>query len=197
MKTVDSSLLRADFPILQRRVQGKPLNYLDNAATSQKPQVVLDAMARHYRQANANVHRGAHQLSAEATDAYEAARTAVAGFLGAPTARSLVFVRNATEGINLLARTWADHNLKPGDEILVSVAEHHANLVPWQLAAQRTGAVMRAIPLGADQRLDLDAYRSLLSARTRLVAVGHMSNVLGIVNPLPDMVELAHAAGAV
>ncbi len=196
MNPLDPSLLRADFPILQRQIQGRQLNYLDHAATSQKPQAVLDAMSRHYLEVNANVHRGAHQLSAEATDAYEAARAAVAGFLGAPTARSLVFVRNATEGINLLARTWADSTLQVGDEILVSVAEHHANLVPWQLAAQRTGAVIRAIPLGSDQRLDLDAYRSLLSDRTRLVAVGHMSNVLGMVNPLQEMAELAHAAGA-
>src|SRR5690554_5856349 len=196
MSALNTHALRGDFPILQRQVQGKPLNYLDHAASSQKPQVVLDAMMRHYLESNANVHRGAHQLSAEATDAYESARVAMARFLGAPTSRSLVFVRNATEGINLLARTWADTSLEPGDEILVSIAEHHANLVPWQLAAQRTGAIIRAIPLTAEQRLDLDAFRLLLSPSTRLVALGHMSNVLGVVNPLAEISELAHAAGA-
>ncbi len=196
MKPIDAAALRHDFPILERQIQGKPLVYLDHAATSQKPQVVLDALERHYRTSNANVHRGAHLLSAEATDAYEAARVALSEFLGAPSARSLVFVRNATEGINLFARSWADANLESGDEIVVSVAEHHANLVPWQLAAQRTGARMRAIPLRADQRLDLDAYRQLLNPRTKLVAVGHMSNVLGTVNPVAEMAALAHEAGA-
>lgn len=196
MTPLDVASLRADFPILGRRVHGKPLIYLDHAASSQKPTPVLEAMARHYRESNANVHRGAHQLSAEATDAYEGARARVAAFLGASEARSLVFTRNATEGINLLARAWGDSQLKPGDEIIVTVAEHHANLVPWQLTAQRTGAVIRAVPLDARQRLDLDAYRGLLGERTRLVAVQHMSNVLGTVHPLAEMAELAHRHGA-
>ncbi len=194
---LDVPELRKDFPILDRKVHDRPLIYLDHAASSQKPVAVLDAMRRHYEHSNANVHRGAHQLSAEATTAYENARTTVARFLGAPDARSLVFVRNATEGINLLARTWADAELSEGDEILVSVAEHHANLVPWQLAAQRTGAVIRAIPLDSAGRLDLAAYRELLSVRTRLVAITHMSNVLGTVNPLAEMAGLAHAVGAI
>lgn len=196
MDTFDAEALRADFPILQRQVHGRPLIYLDHAASSQKPEAVLQAMDRHYRTANANVHRGAHQLAAESTRAYEQARSRVAAFLGAPGARSLVFVRNATEGINLLARTWADQELRPGDEIIVTVAEHHANLVPWQLAAARTGAVIRAVPLTAEQRLDLDAFRSLLNGRTRLVALAHMSNVLGVVHPVAELTELAHEAGA-
>ncbi len=196
MDPFDAEALRADFPILQRQVHGRPLIYLDHAASSQKPEAVLQAMDRHYRTANANVHRGAYQLAAESTQADEQARSRVASFLGAPGACSLVFVRNATEGINLLARTWADQELRPGDEIIVTVAEHHANLVPWQLAAARTGAVIRAVPLTAEQRLDLDAFRSLLNGRTRLVALAHMSNVLGVVHPVAELTELAHEAGA-
>jgi len=196
MSTFDVEQLRRDFPILKRMVHGKPLVYLDHAASSQRPQAVLDAMEKHYTQHHANVHRGAHQLSAESTDAYEAARGTVARFLGAPDARSLVFTRNATEGINLLARSWGDTNLRPGDEIIVTVAEHHANLVPWQLAAERNGAVIRAIPLTESHRLDLDAYRSLLSPATRVVAVAHMSNVLGVVHPIREIAELARGVGA-
>lgn len=196
MKTPAPGNIRRDFPILGREVHGKPLIYLDYAATAHKPVPVLDALDRHYRRHNANVHRGAHQLSAEATEAYEEARRKVAAFIGAPSARSLVFVRNATEGINLLARTWADAELGPGDEIIVTVAEHHANLVPWQLAAERTGARLRAVPLTAHGRFDMDAFRSLLGPRTRLVAVAHMSNVLGTVHPLAEITELAHAQGA-
>ncbi len=188
--------LRADFPILTRTVHGRPLVYLDHAASSQRPTAVLDAVHEHYVTRHANVHRGAHQLSAESTDAYEEARATVARFLGAPSPRSLVFVRNATEGLNLLARSWGDAHLGPGDEIVVTVAEHHANLVPWQQAAQRTGAVIRAVPLGPDQRLDLDAYRALLSPRTKVVAVAHMSNVLGVVHPVAEIAEAAHAVGA-
>lgn len=196
MNRPDIGKIRSEFPILGRTVHGKPLIYLDHAATSQKPARVLETLDRHYRELNANVHRGAHQLSAEATRAYEDARGRVAAFLGAPSARSLVFVRNATEGLNLLARTWADRELTAGDEIIVSVAEHHANLVPWQLAAQRTGARIRAVPLTAEGRFDMDAYRALLGPRMKLVAVTHMSNVLGTLNPLAEITELAHAEGA-
>ncbi len=196
MNPVDPARLRPDFPILSREVHGRPLVYLDHAATSQRPTSVLDAMRRHYEHHHSNVHRGAHQLSAESTLNYEAARVRVARFLGAPESRSLVFVRNATEGINLLARSWAYENLKPGDEIIVSVAEHHANLVPWQFAAKHTGAVIRAIPLGDDHRLDLEAYHALLGPRTRIVAVAHMSNVLGTVNPVTQIAAAARAAGA-
>lgn len=197
MPALDPRRLRADFPILQRTVHDRPLIYLDHAASSQRPRAVLDAVTRHHETRHANVHRGAHELSAESTDAYEDARVTVARFLGAPSPRSLVFVRNATEAINLLARSWGDEHLGPGDEILVSVAEHHANLVPWQQAAQRTGARIRAIPLDADHRLDLDAFRSLLGPRTKLLAVQHMSNVLGTVQPVAEMAEAARAVGAV
>lgn len=196
MSDFDPVRLRGDFPIYRRTVHGKPLVYLDHAASSQRPQAVLDALVDHYATRHANVHRGAHQLSAESTDAYEAARDTVARFLGAPTSRSLVFVRNATEAINLLARTWGDAELEEGDEIIVSVAEHHANLVPWQQLTQRTGARMRAIPLDVDHRLDLDAFRSLLGPRTRLVAIGHMSNVLGAVHPVAEIAAEARAVGA-
>jgi len=197
MPALDPRRLRADFPILERTVHDRPLIYLDHAASSQRPRAVLDAVTRHHETRHANVHRGAHELSAESTDAYEEARVTVARFLGAPSPRSLVFVRNATEAINLLARSWGDEHLGPGDEILVSVAEHHANLVPWQQAAQRTGASIRAIPLGADHRLDLDVFRSLLGPRTKLLAIQHMSNVLGAVQPVAEMAEAARAVGAV
>lgn len=197
MSELNPARLRGDFPILGREVHGRPLVYLDHAASSQRPRAVIDAVSRHYETRHANVHRGAHELSAESTDAYEAARETVARFLGAPTARSLVFVRNATEAINLLARTWADEHLREGDEILVSVAEHHANLVPWQQAAQRSGARIRAIPLGEDHRLDQAAFRSMLSPRVKLLAIQHMSNVLGAVHPVAEMAEAARAVGAV
>lgn len=197
MTVLDPARLRNDFPILAREVHGKPLAYLDHAASSQKPRAVIDAVVAHYERHHANVHRGAHQLSAEATDAYEHARETVARFLGAPSPRSLVFVRNATEALNLLARAWGDAELRPGDEILVTVAEHHANLVPWQQAAQRTGARIRAVPLTAEHRLDMDALRGMLGPRTRLVAVGHMSNVLGVVHPVAEIAAAARDVGAI
>lgn len=196
MDAADTLRIRSDFPILEREVHGRPLVYLDHAASSQRPRAVLEAMTEHYERHHANVHRGAHQLSAEATERYEAARETVAKFLRAPAARSLVFVRNATEGINLFARAWGDAQLRPGDEIVVTVAEHHANLVPWQMAAARTGARVRAVPLGEDGRLDLTAFRALLGSRTRVVAVAHMSNVLGIVHPVAEMAAAARAVGA-
>lgn len=195
MNGFDPLRLRRDFPILDREVHGKPLVYLDHAASSQRPRAVLDAMTEHYERHHANVHRGAHQLSAEATERYEAARERVARFLGA-TSRSLVFVRNATEGLNLFARSWGDEHLREGDEIVVTVAEHHANLVPWQMVAARRGARIRAVPLGEDGRLDLQAYESLLGPRTRIVAVAHMSNVLGVVHPVARIAEAARSVGA-
>jgi cysteine desulfurase/selenocysteine lyase len=197
MTVLDPARLRDDFPILARDVHGKPLAYLDHAASSHKPRAVIDAVAEHYERHHANVHRGAHQLSAEATDAYEHARETVARFLGAPSPRSLVFVRNATEGLNLLARAWGDAELREGDEIVVTVAEHHANLVPWQQAAQRTGARIRAVPLTTEQRLDMDALRAMLGPRTRVVAVGHMSNVLGVVHPVAEIAAAARDVGAI
>lgn len=196
MPALDPHALRRDFPILTREVNGSPLAYLDHAASSQKPRQVLDAMRDYYERHHANVHRGAHTLSGEATDHYEGARETVAAFLGAPTARSLVFVRNATEALNLVARAWGDANLAPGDEILVSVAEHHANLVPWQQAAARTGAHLRAVGLTPDGRLDMGELEACLGSRTRVVALGHMSNVLGTVHPIARIAALAHEVGA-
>ena len=188
---------RADFPILeQRSSQDSPLVYLDHAATSQKPQVVLDALQAYYANDNANVHRGAHQLSARATEAFEAARAVTASFVGAAGPQEIVFTRNATEGINLVARSWGDANLREGDEILLTLMEHHSNLVPWQLLAQRTGCVLRHVGITETGELDLDDFHSKLSERTRLVSLVHISNTLGCRNPLERVIPAAHAAGA-
>ncbi|EFJ45490.1 hypothetical protein VOLCADRAFT_63817 [Volvox carteri f. nagariensis] len=189
--------LRAEFPILDQKVNGLPLVYLDNAATSQKPRAVLDALSRCYTEYNANVHRGVHALSAKATNEYEEARAKVAAFIGASTSREVVIVRNATEGINLVSNTWGAANIKQGDEIILSVAEHHANLVPWQLLAARTGAVLRHVRLTPDKsQLDMDHFRSLLSPRTRLVSLVHVSNVLGCVLDTAYVAEQARRVGA-
>jgi cysteine desulfurase/selenocysteine lyase len=192
----DARAIREDFPILRRQVHGYPLVYLDNAATSQKPRAVIDALVQYYEYSNSNIHRGIHQLAEEATEQYEGARSKVAGFIGAPTDSSIVFVRNATEAINFVAQAWARTTLKPGDEIVVTEAEHHSNLVPWQLAASSTRAVIRAIPITDDGRLDLDVARQIIGKRTRLVAVAHMSNVLGTIHPVCELAALAHAVGA-
>ena len=186
---------RGDFPILDRKVHGKPLVYLDNSATSQKPRAVLDALDDYYTRLNANVHRGLHTLSEEATNAYEAARERVARFINVP-ARSLVFVRNTTEGINLVASAWGRKNVGAGDEILLSVMEHHSNIVPWQMLARETGAVLRYFDIREDGSLDMDQADDLITERTRIVSIAHMSNVLGTVNPVEAIVERAHAAGA-
>ena len=197
MSAVDVAAIRRDFAILGRRVHGKPLAYLDSAATSQKPRQVLDAMRVHYQEHNANVHRGAHQLSVEATESYEAARRSVAAFLGAPDPRSLVFTRGTTEALNLVVGSWGRANLREGDEVVVTVAEHHANLVPWHLL--RRERAFRIVPVGltADQQLDMAALEAALSERTKAVATFHMSNVLGSVNDLRAIAELAHRRGAV
>jgi cysteine desulfurase/selenocysteine lyase len=192
---LDPAEVRPDFPILSRQIGGKPLVYLDSAATSQKPQAVLDAMDDYYRLHNANVHRGVHTLAEEATAAFEGARGRIAGFIGA-SERATVFTKNATEAINLVAYAWGLRNLRSGDEILVTEMEHHANLVPWQLVAKLTGARLKAIPVGDDFRLDLSALDGLLTERTRMVAVSAMSNVLGTVNPVAGIAAKAHAAGA-
>jgi len=194
---LDVARIRADFPILERQVNGRPLVYLDNAASSQKPQQVIDALVHFYTHINANVHRGVHTLSVEATDAYEAARERVGRFVGCDDPGELVFVRNATEGLNLVAVCWGRANLQPGDEVLATVLEHHSNLVPWQRVAQDTGARIRLVPLKDDGTMDMDAFRSMLSPRTKIVAVAHASNVLGTINPLPEIAELAHAVGAI
>ncbi|MEY3109927.1 MAG: hypothetical protein RL079_612, partial [Verrucomicrobiota bacterium] len=197
MPVFDVTALRKDFPILGRSVRGRPLTYLDNAATSQKPLVVIKALERYYSEQNANVHRGVHLLSEEATTAYEAARASVAKFLGLKDTRGCVFVRGATEGINLVAECWGRSNLKAGDEILLTHLEHHANIVPWQVIAERTGAKVVVTPVTPRGEVDLVAFKGLLSARTKLVAFAHVSNALGTVNPAVEMTRLAKAVGAV
>jgi cysteine desulfurase/selenocysteine lyase len=192
----DVRRVREDFPILRQKVHGKPLVYLDNAATTQKPQAVLDALRRYYVTDNANVHRAVHQLSERATRDYDAARETVRQFLHAAAAREVVFLRGTTEGINLVAQSWGRANLKAGDEVLVSTMEHHSNIVPWQLLCQQTGAVLRPIPINDAGELLLDEYAKLLNSRTRLVAVVHLSNSLGTINPVARVVEMAHACGA-
>jgi len=188
---------RPDFPLLaQTACLGQPLIYLDYAATSQKPRQVLEALQQYYSLDNANVHRGAHQLSARATDHFEAARGKVASFIGAASAREIVFTRNASEAINLVARTWGEANLREGDEVLLSVMEHHSNLVPWQLLAARTGCVLRHAGVTESGELDLEDLKAKLSERTRLVSLVHVSNTLGCLNPIEAVAELAHGAGA-
>ncbi|MEM9264259.1 MAG: SufS family cysteine desulfurase [Cyanobacteria bacterium P01_F01_bin.13] len=188
--------VRADFPILNQTVNDKPLVYFDNAATSQKPKVVLDALVNYYNRDNANVHRGVHTLSARATTAYEATRDKVATFINAASRDEIVFTRNASEAINLVAYAWGLSNLQAGDEVILSVMEHHSNLVPWQLVAQRTGAVLKHVQLTETQEFDLEHFRSLVCDRTKLVAINHVSNTLGCINPVKDVVQLAHARGA-
>ncbi|TNI86320.1 SufS family cysteine desulfurase [Aeromonas allosaccharophila] len=189
--------LRSQFPALAQEVNGHPLVYLDNAATTQKPQAVLDAIAHYYRADNANVHRAAHALSGRATRAFEAARETVARLINTPRSQEVIWTRGTTEAINLVAQSWGMNELKTGDEIILSTLEHHANIVPWQLVAQRTGAVIRVIPLDARGDLDLAAYHAMLGPCTRLVSVAHVSNALGTVNPVARMVAAAKAVGAV
>ncbi len=197
MASLDPRALRGDFPILERSVNGRPLVYLDNAASSQKPRQVVEAMAEYYYGHHANVHRGAHTLSVEATDRYEAARARLARFVHAPTPDSVVFTRNTTEALNLIVSSWGGANLREGDEVVVSVAEHHANLVPWHFLRRERGIVLKPVGLTPDHRLDLEGLEAALSDRTRVVSTFHMSNVLGAVNPLRRIADLAHAAGAV
>jgi cysteine desulfurase/selenocysteine lyase len=193
----DVETIRADFPILASSVHGKPLVYLDNAATTQKPRAVLDALTEYYRSSNANVHRGVHYLSGRATDQYEQARASIARFLGAAEPREIVFTRNATESINLVAQTWGRANIKAGDEILVSAIEHHSNIVPWYMLAAEKGATLRVIPMFDSGELDLEAFARLLTSRTKLVAISALSNALGTVTPVAEIIRQAHAAGAV
>ena len=195
----DFRALRADFPILAERANGHPLNYLDNAATSQKPEAVLRALDGFYRTYNANVHRGIYGISERATNAYERARHLVARFIGATDDRELIFTHGTTEGINLVAAAWGRAHVGAGDVVIVSELEHHSNLVPWQLLAEERGATLAAIPLTDDGRLDLDAYDALLArhaGRVRLVAVAHVSNTLGTILPVREIARRAHAAGA-
>ena len=192
-----AALTRPDFPLLaQTACLGQPLIYLDHAATSQKPRQVLEALQHYYDHDNANVHRGAHQLSARATEGFEGARAKAAAFVGAANPNEIVFTRNASEAINLVARSWGEANLRPGDEVLLTVMEHHSNLVPWQLLAERTGCVLRHAGLTDSGELDLDDLRSKLTERTRLVSLVQVSNTLGCLNPIAEVAALAHAAGA-
>ncbi|TAG67822.1 MAG: aminotransferase class V-fold PLP-dependent enzyme [Oscillatoriales cyanobacterium] len=191
-----ASKVRADFPILTQKVNGKPLIYLDNAATSQKPLAVLNAWRDYYEQYNANVHRGAHTLSAKATDAYEGARDKVAAFINAASRQEIVYTRNATEAINLVAYSWGLSNLQAGDEIILSVMEHHSNLVPWQMIAQKTGAVLKFVELTATYEFDLEQFKTLVSHKTKLVSVVHVSNTLGCINPVKEICKIAHSFGA-
>ena len=192
----DVDAIRRDFPILAERVNGHQLVWLDNAATTQKPQAVIDRLTRFYSHENSNVHRGAHELAARATDAYEDARASVANFLGAPAPEDIVFVRGTTEAINLVAQSWGRSQVGAGDEIVVSCLEHHANIVPWQLLAEERGAKLRVIPVDDSGQIILDEYRRLLTDRTRLVAITHVSNALGTILPVRAVIEAAHSAGA-
>ena len=193
---LDVAKIRRDFPILSKLVYGKPLVYLDNAATSQKPSSVIQALVDYYEGYNANVHRGVHALSMESTQRYEEAREKVVRFIGAPDSENLIFVRNTTEGINLVASTWAAANIGPGDEILLTEMEHHSNLVPWQRLAKNKDARLRFIPVTDEGTLDLSNLDALLNHRTKLVSMTHMSNVLGTINPVKDIAQKAHAVGA-
>ncbi|MBK5299460.1 MAG: cysteine desulfurase [Vicinamibacteria bacterium] len=195
--TFDVAKIRADFPILNEVVHGKPLVYLDNANTTQKPQQVLDALDHYYRHDNANIHRATHLLSERATRAYEGTRTKVQRLINAAHSREVVFTRGCTDSINLVAQSWARTNLKPGDEILITWMEHHSNIVPWQLVCQQTGATLKVVPITDAGELDLDAFRVLLSERTKLLAMIHVSNSLGTINPVADMIAASQAVGAV
>ena len=192
----DVLAVRRDFPILSELVNGRPLIWLDNAATTQKPQAVIDRLAAFYSRENSNIHRAAHELAARATDAYEGARRTVARFIGAGSAEEIVFVRGTTEAINLVAKAWGPAHLRAGDEIVISHLEHHANIVPWQMLAEQTGAVLKVIPVDDDGQILLDKYTALLSDRTKLVAVTQLSNALGTVVPVEQVIELGHRVGA-
>ena len=193
----DVESIRADFPILSRKVNGKPLLYADNAATTQKPMVVIERLRHYYEFENANIHRGVHTLSAEATAAHEQARQSVQRFVNARESREVIFTRGATESINLVAQTWGRRHVHDGDEILISELEHHANIVPWQMLCEQSGAKLRVAPINARGEIEMDKFEALLSARTKLVAVAHISNALGTINPIESIIKLAHDAGAV
>ena len=195
--TLDVAKIRADFPILERRIGDKPLVYLDNAATSQKPKQVIEALTDYYTRYNANVHRGVHTLSVEATEAFEAARTKVAKFIGVRQPESVIWTRNISEAINLVAYSWGDANVHAGDEIVITAMEHHSDIVPWQQLALRSGARLRIIPRTPAGRLDMDAARSIINGKTKIVAAVQMSSVLGSVNDVKTLGRLAHENGAV
>jgi cysteine desulfurase / selenocysteine lyase len=191
-----AEIVRADFPILHREVHGKPLVYLDNAATSQKPHAVIHALEHYYSHYNANVHRGVHTLSTEATDAYEGARAKIAKFVNAASEQEIIYTRNATEAINLVAYSWGLSNLQRGDEVILTVMEHHSNLIPWQFIQQKTGVRLKFVQLTPEEEFDFGHYQSLVNDRTKLVSVAHVSNTLGCINPVKDIAALAHQYGA-
>ncbi len=197
MSPFDVEKVRAEFPILERIVHGKPLVYLDNAASSQKPRAVIDAITDYYSRYHSNIHRGVHTLSEEATTAYEAARAKVRDFLRAPSEHEVIFVRGTTEGINLVAQAYARPKLDPGDEILVSEMEHHSNIIPWQVVCEQTGARLVVAPMNDAGELIVEEYERRLCSRTRLVALAHVSNAIGTLNPVAELVQLAHEYGAV
>ena len=190
--SLDVTAIRKDFPILAQQVHGKPLIYLDNAATSQKPKCVIEALTRFYQMDNANIHRGVHQLSERSTQSYEAARGKVQRFLNAANTREIIFVRGATEGINLVAQTYGRTHVSAGDEIVISAMEHHSNIVPWQMLCEEKGAVLRVIPINDRGEVEFDQFEKLLNHRTRLIAVSHVSNALGTINPVREIVKTAH-----
>jgi cysteine desulfurase/selenocysteine lyase len=193
----DINAIRSDFPILSQTAHGKPLVYLDSTATSQKPRQVIEALTRYYEQDNANVHRGVHTLAERATAEYEQARLKIARFINAASSKEIVFVRNTTEAINLVANAWGRAHLRPGDEVLITQMEHHSNIVPWQLVTRATGATLRYVPITDAGELDYDALDELLTERTRVFAFTAMSNVLGAINPVAELVARAHAVGAI
>ncbi len=184
--------IRRDFPILSLPIGDHPLVYLDNASTSQKPRVVIDTISRFYAEQNANIHRGVHYLSEQATDAYEKSRVIIADFIKAPDTREIIYVRGATEAINLIAQSYSQRFIQRDDEIIISILEHHANIVPWQIICEQTGAKLRVIPMDDHGELDMDAYADLLNKKTRMVAVTHISNAIGTVNPVKDIIDKAH-----
>ncbi|MAS83369.1 MAG: cysteine desulfurase CsdA [Legionellales bacterium] len=192
----DVEKIRKDFPILHQEINGKPLVYLDNAATTQKPKSVIDSIEKYYRGYNSNIHRGVHTLSENATEAYESARVKVKDFINANSTKEIVFVRGATEAINLVAQSFGRNTLSSEDEIIITELEHHANIVPWQLLSQQTGAKLKYVPINDDGELIESEYKKILNEKTRIVAVGHISNALGTINPIENMINLAHEYGA-
>ena len=195
-KGLDIDSIRKQFPILHRQVKGKPLVYLDNAATSQKPQVVINALTDYYSGYNANIHRGIHTLAEEATAAFEDTRETVKNFIGASLTEEIIFTRGTTEGINLVASSWGRANLQPGDEIIISTLEHHSNIVPWQMIAQERGAFLKIVPITDEGEFLFDAFEKMLSAKTKFVSLVHASNALGVINPVKKVIDAAHAFGA-
>jgi cysteine desulfurase / selenocysteine lyase len=194
--TTDIDQKRSDFPLLQDKMNGKPIVFLDSAASSQKPQVVIDAISQYYEHDHANVHRGVYELSQRATDAFEHGRKVVKDFINAPSTEEIIFTKGATEGINLVASSFSQKFLNQGDEIIISTMEHHSNIVPWQMACERHGAILKVIPIFEDGSLDLDAFRNLISNKTKIVSIAHISNAMGVINPVQDMIQLAHEVGA-